>query len=220
MMMTSPRRKLCLQSLGSVKGQVDPPLIKPFPVRSADTEGSHSFPFSATHVERFPILHLTTSVKLAFQPRPPQRTQQSLVDRRNQTAVRLWSDAGRTRPWNFTFLTCRQTNEPLGREGRRDVRGRRHLPAALDVRHHGVINLDKKGRRGQLSLGANPEPTVGTCRTLVPAFQGICDGKGLTSIQHLGLPAFVPHTRKVSFTFCMTVMKLSHCWKKRNTDWD
>lgn len=32
----------------------------------------------------------------------------------------------------------------------------------------------------------------------------------LTSIQHRGLPAFVPHTIMVSLTFWMTVIKLSH----------
>lgn len=32
----------------------------------------------------------------------------------------------------------------------------------------------------------------------------------LTSIQHRGLPAFVPHTTMVSLTFWMTVIKLSH----------
>lgn len=32
----------------------------------------------------------------------------------------------------------------------------------------------------------------------------------LTSIQQRGLPALVPHTIMVSFTFWMTVMKLSH----------
>lgn len=39
----------------------------------------------------------------------------------------------------------------------------------------------------------------------------------LTSIQHLGLPALVPHTIIVSFTFWMTVMKLSHssCERKK-----
>lgn len=44
----------------------------------------------------------------------------------------------------------------------------------------------------------------------------------LTSIQHLGLPAFVPHTRNVSFTFCMTVMKLSHssCRRERQHERD
>jgi len=41
--------------------------------------------------------------------------------------------------------------------------------------------------------------------------------EALTSIQHRGLPAFVPHTIIVSFTFWMTVMKLSHsiCERKR-----
>lgn len=50
--------------------------------------------------------------------------------------------------------------------------------------------------------------------------------KALTSIQHLGLPAFVPHTIIVSFTFWMTVMKLSHSswvkkrqWKQKIRPW-
>lgn len=96
-------------------------------------------------------------------------------------------------------LTCGEADGPLRRVSRRDVGGRGHL-AALDVRQHAVVHLqsDRTGAEHGAAVHVHMHAA------------GRIRGRRLTSIQQRGFPALVPHTIMESFTFWMTVMKLSH----------
>lgn len=138
MMMTSPRRKLCLQSLGSVKGQVDPPLISNDSLSGQRTQKDLThFPFLPRMLKDFPSCIWPPVWNWHFSPAHPREHN------------RVWST-----DVTIQLSVCEATQEERGHETLR------FLPAGK------LMNL-WEGKGGEMSEGDAICPLLWTSVTTV-----------------------------------------------------